>query len=249
MRNILASPSAATLARFAGSRVLVAFDFDGTLAPVVASRGQAAMRPATRRWLAQVCERYPCAVISGRSCQDVGDRVAGLGVHHVVGNHGLEPSAGMARWARQVAMVHPQLVGMLSACPGVEVENKVLSLGIHYRASPSPVSARRAIASAVSRLHPPMRVTAGKMVVNLLPVGAPDKGKALLRVQRSERLGQAIYVGDDVTDEDVFRLRRPRTLMTIRVGRSTRSAADYFVTGQDQVDLLLRRLVELRPAA
>ena len=67
MNRILSAANVDVLAQYAWSRVLLAFDFDGTLAPIVPDRDDARMRPRTRALLEEICRRYPCAVISGRS--------------------------------------------------------------------------------------------------------------------------------------------------------------------------------------
>ncbi len=246
MRSVLAAGFAAELAAFARGRVLVAFDFDGTLAPIVAGRARAAMRPRTRALLAAVCERYPCAVISGRGRADVARRLAGVPVRHVVGNHGLEPARDMARFARAVAAVWPRLAARLAHVAGVEIEAKRFSLAVHYRRAPDKRAARRAIHAAIAALPDAMRMVAGKLVVNVIPARAPHKGDALLRLRAEEGADRAIYVGDDVTDEDVFALAARERILPVRVGRARASAATCFVRDQRQVDVLLARLVALR---
>ncbi|HKU43339.1 MAG TPA: trehalose-phosphatase, partial [Polyangiales bacterium] len=71
MKHVLSRENREVLAQLARTRVLLAFDYDGTLAPIVAQRDRAHMRARTRRLLARVCALYPCAVISGRSRLDV----------------------------------------------------------------------------------------------------------------------------------------------------------------------------------
>jgi trehalose 6-phosphate phosphatase len=90
------------------------------------------------------------------------------------------------------------------------------------------------------------RLLEGKQVLNVLPRGAPHKGLALERVKRRLGLEAAVYVGDDDTDEDVFALARPGELLGIRVRRRAGSAADCYIRTQVEIDLLLRRLLELR---
>jgi len=91
MEHALAPAQHRVLERFARSRMVLALDFDGTLAPIVADPERAAMRLSTRRLLRQVARAYPCVVISGRARADVLRRVRGLGVLEVIGNHGSEP--------------------------------------------------------------------------------------------------------------------------------------------------------------
>src|SRR6186997_3087341 len=101
MPNILAARHLHTLASFAASNVLVAFDYDGTLAPLAPEPRLARMRMPTRRLLAAVARRYPCAVISGRSRDDLTLHV-GRTVVQLSGNHGLEPWAQRPRYRAQV---------------------------------------------------------------------------------------------------------------------------------------------------
>jgi trehalose 6-phosphate phosphatase len=83
-------------------------------------------------------------------------------------------------------------------------------------------------------------------VVNLVPERAPHKGDALLALRAKEGADTALYVGDDITDEDVFELDQPGRLLSIRVGQSKRSAAAYFLRNQREIDVFLDRLVKFR---
>lgn len=93
MTNILAQRNRPVLAGFASSNVLLAFDYDGTLAPIVAEPERARMRDRTRRLLADVARCYPCVVISGRRLDDVTRRLGRIPVWYVFGNFGHEPAA------------------------------------------------------------------------------------------------------------------------------------------------------------
>ena len=246
MKNVLSAAGRKTLRRFAAARVLAAFDFDGTLAPIVAVPEGARMRLSTRRLLEEVAARYPCVVLSGRARSDVRRRLRGVPVREVVGNHGAEPRRPPRHFAVTVRSWRRVLRGSLSAVPGVRVEDKVFSLAIHYRGAPDKRKARAAIRKALRDL-PDLRVTLGKRVVNLVPETAPHKGIALERERRRLRCGAAIYVGDDDTDEDVFSFEGGRRLLLgIRVGKRSRSAARFFVRSQVDVDGLLRALIAER---
>lgn len=234
------------LAQLAWSRILLAFDFDGTLAPIVVQRDNAQMRQRTGELLAKVCTLYPCAVISGRSQGDVGSRISGSAVKYVVGNHGVEPGAGLGDFEQDVSRAREALEQSLAGWAGVEIENKQYSLAIHYRKSRNKQLARSAIHSSVSVLPVNMRIVPGKLVVNIVPERAPNKGDALLNLRASEHADTALYVGDDVTDEDVFKLDQPGRLLSVRVGESKCSAAGYFLRDQKEIDRLLGRLVALR---
>lgn len=246
MNRILCAANVDLLAQLAWSRVLLAFDFDGTLAPIVANRDEARMRARTRMLLDQVCRRYPCVVISGRGRKDVERRLSGLPLRHVIGNHGLEPGEHLPNFELEIAEIRPQLEVALEGYAGVDIEDKRFSLAIHYRRSRRKRDARRAIQEAVARLTLPMRAGHGKLVVNVIPERAPHKGDALLQLRTQEGTDTAIYVGDDETDEDVFELDQPGRLLSIRVGRSASTAARYYLRDQREIDPFLAHLAKLR---
>lgn len=233
------------LQQFAWSKVLLAFDFDGTLAPIVADPRRAILRPSTRALLSEVARRYPCVIISGRAHADVRKRVAGLGIQSVIGNHGLEPWGSADRFARAVRRWMPVLKRKLAPIAGVKIEDKHFSVAIHYRHARRKKEARAAILAAVASLGA-VRIVGGKQVVNVLPVGAPHKGVALERER--ERLGcdTAIYVGDDETDEDVFTLHQPGRLLAVRVGANKSSLASHHLGSQRDIDRLLKALIAYR---
>lgn len=244
MRHILSRCHREVLRQFAWSKVLLAFDYDGTLAPIVSNPERAVMRKKTRHLLEKLTLYYPCIVISGRAQADARQRLQGVGLCEVVGNHGLEPWSSTDRFAEEVQRWLGILEAQLRPFSGVKIENKVFSLAIHYRQSREKKQARRAILDGAASLGN-VRIVGGKQVVNLLPDGAPHKGLALERERARLECDTAIYIGDDETDEDVFTLDQPG-LLTIRVGANLKSHASYFVRGQDEIDDVLRVLLDLR---
>ncbi len=245
MQDLLSRAHREALEQFAASRVMVGLDFDGTLAPIVADRDRAAMRATTRRLLAEVARRYPCVVLTGRSRADVLRRLAGAPVARVIGNHGAERGRPAAAAMRRVRAWARRIGARLGDEPGVAVEDKGLSLAVHYRASRRKKRARERILAAVEGLRD-VRLVGGKHVLNVLPADAPHKGLALERERARLGCDTSIYVGDDTTDEDVFALRQPGRLLAIRVGRAAGSAAGYYVRTQRDVDRLLRVLLDCR---
>ena len=246
MKNLLSRENSGVLAQLAWSRVLLGFDFDGTLSPIVSDRGEAHMRERTAALFTRVCGLYPCAVISGRSQPDVSGRLHGAAVRAVVGNHGLEPGIDLGEFEQEIAQARRALEQALTGWQGVDLEDKRYSLALHYRKSRQKRQVRKAIHEAVSALPVPMRLVPGKLVINVVPARAPNKADALLRLRASQQADTALYVGDDVTDEDVFKLDQPGRLLTVRVGESHSSAAAYFLRTQGDIDRLLARLIALR---
>ena len=248
MKNILSRANREVLNEFAWSNVLLAFDFDGTLAPIVDNPERARMRPETRGLLLELTKFYPVIVISGRAQSDALDKMRGVTVLEVVGNHGIEPWHAATRHVTEVRRWLPQLSARLAPIRGVVIEDKSYSVAIHYRQSREKKKARAAILKAAADLGE-VRVIGGKQVVNVLPNGAPHKGIALERERDRWHCDTAIYVGDDETDEDVFMLDQAGRLLTIRVGLKRKSAAMYCIPNQRVMDSLLRALMEHRREA
>lgn len=246
MISLLGREGDPLLRALAGSFSLLAFDFDGTLAPIVDDRRRAALRPRTRALLARTATLYPCALITGRARADVARRLVGTGIAHLIGNHGLETSTGATRGAHSVRRAHALLRAALRDAVGVDIEDKGATLAVHYRHAPRPADARERIVAALAPLRSSLRLLGGHFVINVLPPGAGDKGTAFAALW--DRLGAdvALFVGDDLTDEPAFELARGRPLIGACVGANARTSAGTFLRDQREVDLLLERLVELR---
>jgi trehalose 6-phosphate phosphatase len=246
VRNDILSPRRRPLLEeLSGRRLLLAFDYDGVLAPLRTGSAGARMRPTTRRLLERTAGRYPTAVVSGRAYRDLAHFV-GEAVPFLVGNHGFElgravpvPRAVLARvadWRRELSL---QLAGI----PGTAVEDKRSTLSIHYGRSPSWRRAGKAVISAARALHG-ARLVPGKKVVNVLPAHFPTKGDAVREMLARAGLETALYLGDDVTDEDVFALGQP-AVVGVRVGPGL-TLAPFRLAGQAAVDDLLWLLWSLR---
>lgn len=246
MIRLLTRKNRDLLAQLAWSPALLAFDFDGTLAPIIADRDEAVMRPATAVLFRRVCRAFPVAVISGRARADVRARLGEAKPKYVVGNHGLEPGSDLRAFEAGMREVRPLLAETLCSLQGVDIEDKRYSLAIHYRRARQKRVARTAIERAVAALPRPMRMVPGKLVINVVPHRAPNKGDALLDLRSREGATIALYVGDDVTDEDVFGIDQPGRLLGVRVGESRESLARFYLRDQRELDTLLTWLCELR---
>jgi len=248
MRHILSSRSRPVLRKFASANVLVALDFDGTLAPIISEADRADMRPVTRKLLGDLTALFPCIVVSGRSRDDVRRKLGRIQLVEIIGNHGIEPWNSSRAIARAVEAWRPFLKRKLGHFRGVFLENKQFSLSIHYRRARNKKRALRAIMEAVESL-PGAKLVGGKQVVNVVPHGAPNKGAAVERARRKIHCDKVIYAGDDETDEDVFALGPAGRFLTVRVARKMSSLARFYLRNQREIDRLLRTLVELRLSA
>ena len=243
MHYVLSRASRPILTRLAQERTLCAFDFDGTLSPIVEHPDRAGMRARTRKSLVRLAALYPCIVISGRGRRDLLGKLRGVPVARVIGNHGAETGTGSSDSRGEIERWMAALERDLPPLPGVWVEDKGLSVAVHYRQSTRKAEARRRILTATRNLNH-ARVFGGKQVVNLALNRAPDKGAAL--ATERERLGcdWVLYVGDDENDEEAFAL--DGNIVAVRFGRKQRSHARYYLRTQAEIDPLLERMVGLR---
>ncbi len=245
MTPFLSASGAAVVDEIARAHALLAFDFDGTLAPIVEDRDRAIMRGETRALLRATALLYPCAVISGRMRSDVAARVREVPLVAVVGCHGAEAGFGPLDRSLEVRVASWRgvLEDALRGCEGIELEDKRFSIALHYRRARSWRDAERRALAAAAALDGAV-VFGGHAVVNVLPEDAPTKGDAVR--QLCARLGTrvAVYVGDDRTDEEAF--RSEVVGISIRVGGERASSAAYWLPDQRQLDALLRALVAAR---
>jgi trehalose 6-phosphate phosphatase len=147
---------------------------------------------------------------------------------------------------RQVRGWRRQLEAALAGVPGIHFEDKQSTLAIHYGLARAWRGAEQAVYAAANRLSG-TRLVPGKRVLNVLPRRFPDKGDALRALLARLGLGAALYLGDDVTDEDAFAVGEPLVL-GVHVGPG-RSLAPWRLASQEHVDELMARLLRLRRPA
>jgi trehalose 6-phosphate phosphatase len=248
MRHLFTAAGEVDLAATVARRPLLAFDFDGTLAPIVGRPGDARVPIAVLRRLKRLAHRLPIAVISGRAVDDLRHRL-GFEPTFLVGNHGAEdPSLahrpelkraldGLRQRVQQFAS---ELVRL-----SVQVEDKGESMALHYRLAIDRGAALEVIDRLLQPTNAGLHVFGGKMVVNVVSAGADDKAAALHRLARRASAGAVVYLGDDINDETVFAARQPQWL-TIRVGADApESAARYFIDSTRDMPRLLDRILKL----
>jgi trehalose 6-phosphate phosphatase len=194
-------------------------DLDGTLAPIVARPEDARLLPAARPALRAVRDRVGLvAFISGRAIADLA-RIVDLDGCAYAGNHGMELQrvGGVAGVAPQVAPHLDAIVAFASSWPagrlaphGVWLEEKGPTLSFHYRTAPQPGAAAAFLEGTVA---PAARAaglvtTPGRMVIEVRPPVAVDKGTAARALLDGTGLRLAVALGDDRTDVDTWRTLR-----------------------------------------
>ncbi|MDE2606309.1 MAG: trehalose-phosphatase [Burkholderiales bacterium] len=245
MPHLLQPQGEAVLAAALRRSPLLAFDFDGTLARIAPTPARARISRSVSGKLRRLCERLPVAIVTGRSVADVRGRLD-FEPRYVAGNHGAEigPAqapglAGELDLARDLLRRHAADL----ARAGITLEDKGLSLALHYRLARCPEQARAVLREVLQPLHGDYRIFSGRQVENVAPRDAADKRSAVHHLVRQCRADCAIFIGDDGNDEPVF-ASAPAHWLTIRIGREDpRSRADFFLDSTAEVALLLDRML------
>src|SRR5436190_173531 len=250
MSTVTSDALLARIAELATTPVLlVACDYDGTLAPIVDDPSHALPSPeavAALRTLASLPDTH-VAVISGRSLRDLAVLSRLPSEVHLVGSHGSEFDLGFATTLstaakERLSTVLAALMSIADQTPGAWVETKPASAALHVRTS-SDQDAARAIKQALDGPGRLKGITAreGKRVAELSVVGT-DKGRALTQLRHNVAAGAVLFVGDDVTDEDAFRtLAGPD--VGVKVGDGA-SLAAYRVASPTEAAVLLAKVCD-----
>ncbi len=230
-------------------------DVDGTVSHIVSQPDAATVTPRNRDLLRQLHEQLALvAVVSGRAAGDVNRMVDVPGLHYV-GNHGLEWLAdGQVQIAPQAASYRPALEAAAKAIephivPGMIVEDKGATLSVHFRQTASPAAMEGTLTPVLRQIAGAnnLKLFAGRMIFELRPPVAINKGTAFRELVTRHNLDAAIYIGDDTTDVDALRaardLRDAGTCYALAVGvvgdetpQPVRDAADVLVSGVDDVE-------------
>ncbi len=189
------------------------FDIDGTLVDIADSPAGARLDPAFRQLIEGLYRSAGGAValISGRSIGDTDRLFPGISLP-AAGQHGIERRDAAGRISRhafrcqELDTVRQRLAEAVARHSGLLLEDKGLSLALHYRRAPRLAGyAHRLVRSLLARLGAQYCVQTGKRVVEMKPAGK-DKGVAVLEFMQEEpfRGRTPVFVGDDVTDEYGF---------------------------------------------
>lgn len=249
-------------------------DVDGTLAAIASSPEAATLLPGIAELLARAVTTFDVvAAISGRPAAEVAALVGVPGVRYI-GNHGLERlEVGAAEGHMgEVLTVVPDAIPYVAAIeaaldvlkarldpllPGIRFEPKGVTASIHVRGTAAPAAAEATVYAAareVAEVHG-LRITRGKLVVELRPPLAVDKGVALAELVAAHTLRGALYLGDDASDADAFaalrRLRADGTCQGIAVAvlhpeapPELAAEADIVLGSIEQVPGFVRWVVE-----
>uniref|UniRef100_A0A5B7AMY0 Trehalose 6-phosphate phosphatase n=1 Tax=Davidia involucrata TaxID=16924 RepID=A0A5B7AMY0_DAVIN len=250
-----------------GKQIVMFLDYDGTLSPIVDDPDRAFMSDQMRATVRKLARYFPTAIVSGR-CRDKVYSFVRLAELYYAGSHGMDikgPSKGSkckqgnqgvlcqpaSEFLPMIDEVYKALVEKTKSTPGANVENNKFCLSVHFRCVDEKKWSELAQqVKSVLKDYPKLRLTQGRKVLEIRPSIKWDKGKALEFLLES--LGYAnctdvfpVYIGDDRTDEDAFKVLRDRGqgfgILVSKIPRDTN--ASYSLQEPSEVMDFLRRLV------
>jgi trehalose 6-phosphate phosphatase len=249
LQHLFSPEGKAALAAAMRLRPLLAFDFDGTLAPIVSHPDDARIPPEVAERLQRLARLLPVAIVTGRSIADVRVRL-GFEPHFVVGNHGAEVGFDAAEETQRARRLEPLRQRIAAhraelAALGVYVEDKGQSMALHYRQARPRQRARSLIQELLAPRDESLRTFSGKMVENVVAADSPDKAEAVQALLARSGARSVVFAGDDVNDEPVF-VAAPPDWLTVRIGRDVEnSRARFFLDGPAQVSAWLQAMLGL----
>jgi len=212
-------------------------DMDGVLAPLAETPDAVVPHPERTAALRALADRLHgrVAIISGRTIAEI-DRIAEAASASASGVHGLERRRADGSLDRiEASPAVRDAVAAFEAFartrPGVIVEDKAVSAGLHYRGAPAEADAALALARALAD-RTGLTLQAGNLVVELKTPGT-SKGTALNAFMLEPPFAGAVPVmlGDDLTDEDGFRAAEALGGFGVLVGPPRETAARYGLPG------------------
>jgi trehalose 6-phosphate phosphatase len=225
------------------------FDLDGTLIPVRRHFEKVGIPNQTRKLLEILANKEKITIISGRSVKDLRrilKPVTNLKKITLIGNHGLEnPTSSKTKTPladNSVSLWKKELLAKVGNIPGVIIEDKKLSITAHYRLTKNREDSRIKILKVIKALKIKPRIILGEFVFNLIPNKGVNKGSAFKEYMLENKCNHSFYIGDDWTDEDVFRVTNKK-IFTVRVKPLKTSKAKFYITKQSGINLVLRALI------
>jgi len=231
-------------------KYILFLDYDGTLTPIVRKPTQAKLTRSRKTFLKKLSKarHLMVAIVSGRKLSNL-KKLVGVPGFYYAGNHGFEISGPGTKLTHSKALaarpvlqrIKKELLAGTKGIKGALVEDKTLTLSLHYRLVKNRDLAKlKRIFQNIVKPYlktKKIRVTRGKEVFEVRPNVDWHKGKAVLWFMK--KLGQGkkltpIYIGDDTTDEDAFKAIR-KNGETIRVGKAAQTAAKHIINDVDEV--------------
>ena len=239
--------------------VFVFLDYDGTLTPIVDTPDLAVLSQEMRETVQRLSKNYKVSIVSGRAIDDVRSKVQVSGIFFA-GSHGFEivdPSGKVeiskeAQAIRHVIdEVYEKLSARLKDVKGALVEHVKYTISAHYRlVSDEDFPKVENAVEDILNEYPDLRKTNGKKVFEIRPKIDWHKGKAvewilnILGYHPDNQL--AIYIGDDVTDEDAFAALEGKGFGILVADELRTSRASYIIKDTQDVKKVLESFIRIK---
>jgi trehalose-phosphatase len=240
-------------------RIILFLDYDGTLAPI---RENPRLAILTKHMHKLMCDlnahdNISIYIVTGRSHSGI-KNVFKIKDITLISNHGFQINEQNKNWFHPeinhfiplLKKIRLLLINELNSLPSVFVEDKKLTLTVHYRNVENKIIplVKKKVRDVIAGYSDELHNTFGKKVVEIRPNVKWNKGEAVLMILKNLRLRKEttsiLYIGDDKTDEDAFKALKNKAI-TIVVGRKQKSHADYYVRNIDEVQNVLERIRSL----
>jgi trehalose 6-phosphate phosphatase len=216
-------------------KVAILLDVDGTILDLAPTPGEVSVPPSLRHTLKRLWTRTggALAFVSGRPVRELDHIFSPLRLP-AIGGHGAEVRAGVEGEAAQLQSLDVglkrRLADIANAHAGILVEDKGYSLALHYRLAPDQERYVRTAVKDICAESPqfPIEILPGKLMVEIKQAGyskASAVRELLARPPFAHR--RPIFVGDDITDEDVFAMMPEFDGIAIAVGEKYLGAANH----------------------
>ncbi|KAG0467732.1 hypothetical protein HPP92_018722 [Vanilla planifolia] len=249
-----------------GKKIVMFLDYDGTLSPIVDDPDSAFMSEAMRATVKDVAKYFPTAIVSGR-CREKVFSFVQLSELYYAGSHGMDikgptsfakhtkatAKAVLCQPASAFLPMIDELYNLLlertKLIPGSKVENNRFCISVHFRCvEEKRWSVLADLVRSVLADYPELKLTQGRKVLEIRPIIEWDKGRALEFLLEELGFGDGndilpLYIGDDRTDEDAFKVLRDRGqgfgILVSRIPKET--CATYSLKDPSEVNEFLRR--------
>ncbi len=231
-------------------------DYDGTLTPIVDKPSMAVLSPKMKETLKTLNKKFQVAIVSGRSREDV-ENLVDIKELLYAGNHGFDIKGQelelimpeVQKFMPLIKKITEELYSKLGNIEGCIIEKKKFSAAVHYRlVSEENFLLIKQEVEAILKQETSLKLMNGKKVFELLPEIDWDKGKALMWIMKALNISwethNVIYIGDDTTDENAFRILKTRGAGILVSQKPVASFADFLVNSTDEVKKLFEMTIK-----
>jgi len=237
-------------------RVYLFLDYDGTLTPIRKLPSSAVLSGSMKNLLSELNNQpnIKVIIVTGRSYSDF-KKLSGLKNITIASNHGFHINSEKINWRhpaiKKILPVFQDVTLLLKKSlkqfPSTVIEDKGITVSVHYRNVKNKFvpSIKETVLYILERYSQKLKITYGKKVIEIKPAVEWNKGLAVLKILKLFRLKTSnstmIYIGDDTTDEDAFKILRNKAI-TVHVGNSSETNAEYIVKNTREVQSVLRSI-------